>query len=66
MVITGLVILACGLAALAYLVLRRMRVDEERDRQETRMLRDLPPPPGSAGVHIEPYIGGRLARLFHG
>jgi hypothetical protein len=50
MAIAGVVILVCGLAALAYLVMRRMKVEEERDRRETRILRDLPPPPGSAGV----------------
>ena len=50
MAIAGLVILVCGLAALAYLVMHRMKVDEERDRHETRILRDIPPPPGSAGV----------------
>ena len=50
MAIAGFLILVCGLAALAYLVLHRMKVDEERDRHETRIMRDIPPPPGSAGV----------------
>jgi len=36
------VILACGLAAVAYLVMRRLRVDEERDKHERRIMRDVP------------------------
>ena len=44
-----LVVLGC-LIALACLVIRRMRVDEERAKQETRIMRDIPPPPGSAGI----------------
>ncbi len=50
MMLAGFVILICGLAALAYLVMRRMKVDEERDKHERRIMRDIPPPPGSAGV----------------
>ncbi len=50
MMLAGFVILICGLAALAYLVMRRMKVDEERDKHERRIMRDIPPPPGSFGV----------------
>lgn len=50
MMLAGLVILVCGLAVVAYLLLRRMGVDEERDKNDTIVTRDIPPPPGSAGV----------------
>jgi hypothetical protein len=49
MMLAALVALGC-LIALAYLVIRRVRVDEERTKQETRIMRDIPRPPGSAGV----------------
>src|SRR5881628_1326946 len=48
MMLAGFVILVCALAALAYLVMRRMKVDEERDKHERRIMRDIPPPLGSA------------------
>jgi len=42
MMLAGLVILACALAAVAYLLIRRMGVDEEREKHETRVMRDRP------------------------
>ena len=41
MMLAGLVILACALAAVAYLLIRRMGVDEEREKHETRVMRDI-------------------------
>jgi len=38
----GFVILACALAAVAYLLIRRMRVGEEREKHETRVMRGIP------------------------
>ena len=48
MMLAGLVIVVCALAALAYLVMwTRGSVDEARDKHEARILRDIPPPPSS-------------------
>jgi hypothetical protein len=49
MMLAVFAILVCGLAALLYLVTRTpgpLRGEEERGRNEGRVERDIPPPPG--------------------
>ena len=63
MMLTGLVILACALAAVAYLLIRRMGVDEERERHETRVMRDIPH--RQAVPEFEHSSGARFETLAH-